>query len=618
MNLENKKVLINIIGAVETGGQIYGRRRYSDYTPPYKNSPKEYTITLGWAAFYGGEARQLIQLIFDTDKELFRSLDTAGIEGMLSKDWVDIKWNPTSAQKEVLISLIDSEVGHECQDNLFMKRLDMMIEECSNDYTTDIPAQMMYCEIRHLGGRGPVRRIFDRCNGNYSLDNIMASLKKDQEDTSSSNQVGDKIYWSRHEKCYEFIKKYSLEEKEEKIVAVRVGSARIDERGDAEGGKPGDQLQKNIPDWSGEVAIENWYLHKKGWYVIRANSATVRKKIAYAMEAACNNKHIGYAQDTRYKAQDWCKYKNGGNYDPATITEDVNVDCSALVRLCVTYAGVTVGDMYTGSMPRILKETGQFTVISDTKITNSSDYQMLGDILVTRSTGHTVVVLDDGAKIGEEDHTKEEWKATGTATCTEDGVNVRKTPGGTVIMQAGKGNRFEVDGQISGDWVHIRIATIIGWMHKDYVKYDTPVKPDPAPAPTGEVIGTGVALENMKIRKGPGTEYSVIGYLDRGTEVEILEQLNSGWLKIVWTKAENGYAYVSNRNSAYFKCKFKEEELLYKVLTSLYIRKGPGTSYAVSGLLQAGETIKISEITNGWGKLEDGRGYSSIKYLKQI
>lgn len=65
------------------------------------------------------------------------------------------------------------------------------------------------------------------------------------------------------------------------------------------------------------------------------------------------------------------------------------------------------------------------------------------------------------------------WNATGTATCKGSGVRVRQSPGGTILGQLGVGNRFEVDGQISGDWVRIKVAGIgIGWMHRDYVRYD--------------------------------------------------------------------------------------------------------------------------------------------------
>lgn len=76
------------------------------------------------------------------------------------------------------------------------------------------------------------------------------------------------------------------------------------------------------------------------------------------------------------------------------------------------------------------------------------------------------------------------WEATGTATCTDNGVNVRATPGGTVIGQLNAGQRFEVDGQTSGIWTHVNIAGIgISWMATQYVKLDTPA-PTPTPTPT--------------------------------------------------------------------------------------------------------------------------------------
>ena len=51
-------------------------------------------------------------------------------------------------------------------------------------------------------------------------------------------------------------------------MAVKVGSARIDENGKAHGGKAGDQTGK-------EVSTQNWYLHSKGWRVFRAKNPSV-------------------------------------------------------------------------------------------------------------------------------------------------------------------------------------------------------------------------------------------------------------------------------------------------------------------------------------------------------
>ncbi len=212
MNDKNMTVLTNVIGAVESGGQIYGKRNYAAYAAPYANSSIEYTITLGWAQNYGAEAEKLISMILEKDPGTFRKLDTAGIEKMLEKDWVKTRWNPAAAQKKVLIALIDSAAGHKAQDELFAELMETFIASCEKDYTADVKAIMMYCEIRHLGGKGPADRIFKRCAGNYSLDNIMAALKKDQADKTNNNQVGDAKFWTRHQKCREFIEKYAVDE----------------------------------------------------------------------------------------------------------------------------------------------------------------------------------------------------------------------------------------------------------------------------------------------------------------------------------------------------------------------------------------------------------------------
>ena len=213
MNAENMQVLVNTIGAVESGGQVYGKRDYAAYTPPYTGSQEEHTITLGWAQNYGAEARELVQMIFDADPEGSAKIDSKGsVKAMLGKDWEATRWKPTAAQKKVLVALITSDAGKECQDKLFAKLMAGFIADCAAKYTDDVRAQMMYCEIRHLGGLGPVNRIFGRLGGDYSLDAIMASLVRDQKDTTNDNQVGDAKFWPRHLKCKEFIERYAMDE----------------------------------------------------------------------------------------------------------------------------------------------------------------------------------------------------------------------------------------------------------------------------------------------------------------------------------------------------------------------------------------------------------------------
>ena len=173
---------------------------------------------------------------------------------------------------------------------------------------------------------------------------------------------------------------------------VTVGSARIDERGNANWGKAGDQTNK-------EVATEPYYKHRLGWYMLRSKDATIARKIGLAMVEACLNNNIGYDQSERYGIIN-CLEKYGRI---AKINEPTEADCSSLVRACCIQAGILVGDFNTASEVAVLERTGAFQkaviVTNDTKLCQ-------GDILVTMSKGHTVVVTEGYPREGEKPPTK--------------------------------------------------------------------------------------------------------------------------------------------------------------------------------------------------------------------
>lgn len=117
-----------------------------------------------------------------------------------------------------------------------------------------------------------------------------------------------------------------------------------------------------------------------------------------------------------------------------------------------------------------------------------------------------------------------EWKAIGTATCTDNGVNVRESPNGNVIGQLGKGNRFEVDGKDISEWVHIKVANIgVGYMHKDYVLYDKQgsiLEPEPAQIFDEKIAGRYKIIntenEGLNIRLKASLNGEIIGVIPDG------------------------------------------------------------------------------------------------------
>lgn len=203
------------------------------------------------------------------------------------------------------------------------------------------------------------------------------------------------------------------------MATVIIGSARINENGGINGGVPGDQT-------GGEVATQAWYLHSKGWVVLRAKDAAVREKIAHNMESICANDNIGYCWDHRSTLTNAAKLYG---YDASKVITKVETDCSEAVRNCVLYAGVTVASFSTATEASVLVATKSFEKLTDSKYCNSPDYLLRGDILVTKTKGHTVVVLNDGSKA------ENEVSGAGTGGSQNNGITKYKV--GDVITFTG-------------------------------------------------------------------------------------------------------------------------------------------------------------------------------------
>ncbi|MCQ2076889.1 MAG: LysM peptidoglycan-binding domain-containing protein [Bacteroidaceae bacterium] len=165
-----------------------------------------------------------------------------------------------------------------------------------------------------------------------------------------------------------------------RLRTIKLGSARGDENGRASGGKAGDQTKK-------EVSEQSFYMHSKGWHILRAKNKDVAQKLAVCMRNACNNNNIGYDQSQRLTL-----YNVAGKYgyDVSKVNKAVETDCSALVRVCCLYAGINVGNFTTVNEKDALLSTKAFTL----EKCNSSKDVRLGDIVVTKTKGHTCIVTE--------------------------------------------------------------------------------------------------------------------------------------------------------------------------------------------------------------------------------
>ncbi len=198
----NMVVLRKIMYAVETGGQVYGKCDYADFTEAYTNTSEEHAITIGAGQWFGPEAKTLLNRIRQADPVLFSKLDTAGVAADLdSKDWSTYKLSKSSAKAKCIVAIISSDIGKKCQDELMDEQLAKYMKEAANLGVTDEAAQMMCANIRHLGGLSAVKRVLKKTETPYTMHTIYEAMQSD-----TGNQVG--TFRSRHLMVYESLKKY--------------------------------------------------------------------------------------------------------------------------------------------------------------------------------------------------------------------------------------------------------------------------------------------------------------------------------------------------------------------------------------------------------------------------
>ena len=167
-------------------------------------------------------------------------------------------------------------------------------------------------------------------------------------------------------------------------MSLIVGSARIDENGKISGGAVGDSNGR-------EISTQPYYMHKKGWYVLRPKTVELADGLASAMSDACANDNIGYDQSNRYGVVRMVK-KYG---TLKAIAEKTESDCSSLVRACCIQNGFDPGDFATSGEADKLEATGKF---EKKKPVDAEIVLYDGDVLVTKTSGHTVIVTSGNSR----------------------------------------------------------------------------------------------------------------------------------------------------------------------------------------------------------------------------
>lgn len=124
------------------------------------------------------------------------------------------------------------------------------------------------------------------------------------------------------------------------------------------------------------------------------------------------------------------------------------------------------------------------------------------------------------------------------------------------------------------------------------------------------VIGT--VTTSLNIRKGPSTNYKVIGAFYKGNKVSIVEK-EGDWLKIIY---KNSYAYVSGQYVTSIYSQVINEGVISNC-AYLNVRSGPDKTYSYKGVLSKGNKVYIIGSQSNWYKIiYNGEiGYVSKTYV---
>lgn len=148
----------------------------------------------------------------------------------------------------------------------------------------------------------------------------------------------------------------------------------------------------------------------------------------------------------------------------------------------------------------------------------------------------------------------------------------------------------------------------------------TSSKPDTSKAKVVNYKGT-VNATSLNVRQYPGTSYSIVGSLTKGTSVTVSKELN-GWGYISAKKGWVSLDYIKKiATSSSTKTTTTNNSTSYKVkitATTLNVRNGAGTSYKINTTVKKGDVYTIVEEKSGWGKLKSGAGWISLQYTQKV
>ena len=242
----------------------------------------------------------------------------------------------------------------------------------------------------------------------------------------------------------------------------------------------------------------------------------------------------------------------------------------------------------------------------------------------------------------EEEEAEPEVVVVVTKVKTTDVVNVRSSDSieADKLGKTTKGQILELVEERLNGWSKVIFEGKEGFIKTEFLQAEeTEMQVNAENSDKSDAVDTATAddtfpkngkvTDTVNVRKTASTDADIIGILSKGSDIEVLEQMNNGWTKI---NHPNGQAYVKSdfvkideTQSQPTEEPSKDEESgeektdtvttkKGKVTDTVNVRKTSSIDGTIVGILNKGSEIEVIEqIDNGWTKIKHSSGEAYVK-----
>ena len=204
------------------------------------------------------------------------------------------------------------------------------------------------------------------------------------------------------------------------------------------------------------------------------------------------------------------------------------------------------------------------------------------------------------------------------ATVNADYLNIRSGKGTDTSIIGGltQGSVVTILDNSDANWVKIRTAGgIEGYVAREYLTgAETPSEPTTPETPSETTTAT-VNADVLNVRSGKGTDTSIIGTLQNGEIVTVLDNSDAGWVKIKTASGLEGYVAREYLTGTETPSEPTTPETPSETTTAtvnadvLNVRSGKGTDTSIVGTIRNGETVTVLDNSDAtWVKIKTSSG----------